>query len=52
MLLHTVIIVVLILALIGALPNWPHSKGFGYGPLGIISTLIIAYLILVLLGKL
>jgi hypothetical protein len=50
--LSTILIVVLILILIGALPNWPHSAGWGYGPSGILGTILIILLILILLGKL
>ncbi len=48
---RTIIIVILILALIGALPTWPHSKNWGYSISGIIGFIIIVYLILLLLGR-
>lgn len=48
---RTIIIILLILALIGALPTWPHSKNWGYGPTGILAFLVIVYLILLLLGR-
>lgn len=51
-LLGTILIVVLILALIGAIPTWRYSKNWGYGPSGIIGTIVIVILILILLGKL
>lgn len=50
--LSTILIVVLILLLIGALPNWPHSTSWGYGPSGILGTILIIVLILWLLGRL
>ena len=50
--LGTVIIVILILMLIGALPTWPHSSSWGYAPSGMLGTILIALLILILLGKL
>ncbi len=49
--LSTLLIVILILALIGALPSWPYSAGWGYGPGGLIGTVLIIVLILALLGR-
>ncbi|MEI6531805.1 MAG: DUF3309 family protein [Chlamydiota bacterium] len=49
--LRTVIIVILILMLIGAIPLWPHSLAWGYGPSSILGTILIIILILWLLGK-
>lgn len=46
-----ILIVILILLLIGAVPAWPHASGWGYGPAGIITIVLIALLIFVLLGK-
>ncbi len=50
--LGTVLLVILILLLIGALPTWSHSASWGYGPSGAIGTILIIILILMLLGKL
>lgn len=50
--LTTIIIVILILLLIGAIPSWPYSRGWGYGPSGILGAILIIILILWLLGKL
>jgi hypothetical protein len=50
--LGTILIIVLILLLIGALPNWPYSSGWGYGPSGLLGTVLVILLILVLLGRL
>jgi hypothetical protein len=50
--LGTILIVVLILFLIGALPTWPHSREWGYAPTGILGTILIIVLILYLLGRL
>jgi hypothetical protein len=50
--LGTILIIVLILLLIGALPNWPYSSGWGYGPSGMLGTVLVILLILVLLGRL
>ena len=49
--LGTVLLVVLILLLIGAIPGWPHSKGWGYGPSGGLGLVVIILLVLLLLGK-
>lgn len=50
MTLSTILIIVLILFLIGALPSWPHSKSWGYGPSGGLGTILIIVLVLMLLG--
>lgn len=47
----TIIIVLLILFLIGALPNWSHSANWGYGPSGGLGLVLVVLLILWLLGK-
>lgn len=47
--LHTILLIVLILLLIGALPSWPHSRGWGYYPSGIIGIVLIVVLIMMLL---
>jgi len=47
----TIILVLLILMLIGALPNWPHSKSWGYYPSGGLGLLVAILLILILLGR-
>jgi hypothetical protein len=51
MTLGTILLIILILALIGAIPNWGYSSGWGYGPSGLIGTVLVVVLILVLLGK-
>ncbi len=50
--LGTILLVILILLLIGALPTWPHSASWGYAPSGVLGTILIIILILLLLGKL
>lgn len=45
-----VLIVVLILLLVGAIPAWPHSSKWGYGPSGSIGTVLVIVLVLFLLG--
>lgn len=50
--LRTVLLVVLILALIGALPTWPYSSGWGYYPSGGLGLIVLILLILALTGRL
>ena len=52
MTLGTILLVVLILALLGVIPAWPHSRGWGYGPSGIVGVLLVVLLILFLMGRL
>ena len=47
----TVLLVLLILMLLGALPTWPHSKNWGYYPSGGLGLIVVILLILVLLGR-
>ena len=47
----TILLVVLVLALVGALPSWPHSKSWGYGPSGGVGLIVVVLLILLVLGK-
>ena len=49
--LSTILLIVLILLLIGAVPAWPHSRSWGYGPSGILCLLLIVILILALTGR-
>lgn len=49
--LGTILLVVLILILIGALPTWGYSSGWGYGPSGILGVIVIILLVLVLMGR-
>ena len=52
MTLGTILLIVLILVLIGALPTWPYSSGWGYGPTGGIGALLVILIILLVLGVL
>jgi len=47
----TTLLVILILMLVGAIPTWPHSRSWGYGPSGGLGLIFIILLILVLLGR-
>jgi len=49
--LGTILIIILILILIGAVPSWPYSRGWGYGPSGVVGLILVTLLILVLLGR-
>jgi Protein of unknown function (DUF3309) len=49
--LSTILLVVLILILIGALPTWGYSRGWGYGPGGIVGLLLIIVVVLALTGR-
>jgi hypothetical protein len=49
--LGTILIVILILLLIGALPSWPYSSGWGYYPSGGLGLIVVILLILLLMGR-
>jgi len=49
-LLGTILVVVLVLLLLGALPTWPYSRSWGYAPGGILGTILVIILILLLFG--
>jgi hypothetical protein len=50
--LGTVILIVLVLALLGAFPSWPHSRSWGYAPSGVLGVVVIVLLVLVVTGRL
>lgn len=47
----TILLIILILLLLGALPIWPHSRNWGYYPSGLLTTAVVVILILLLLGR-
>lgn len=49
--LGTILLIILVLILVGAVPSWPYSRGWGYGPSGILGVILIVVLILVLMGR-
>ena len=51
MTLGTILIIVLILILIGALPTWGHSRNWGYGPSGGLGLVLIILVVLLLMGR-
>ena len=48
----TILIIILILLLVGALPTWGHSRSWGYGPSGALGVVLVILLVLVLTGRL
>ncbi|MEP6943496.1 MAG: DUF3309 family protein [Betaproteobacteria bacterium] len=48
----TIVLIVLILILVGALPVWPHAASWGYGPSGILGAIVLILVVLLLMGKL
>jgi len=50
--LWTILVILLILMLIGALPRWGHSANWGYGPSGILGVILVVIVILLLMGRL
>jgi len=46
-----ILLIVLILLLVGAIPAWPHSRGWGYGPSGGLGLVLVILLVLVLMGR-
>ncbi len=49
--LGTIVLIVLVLFLVGALPSWPHSKNWGYYPSGGLGLVVIIVLVLLLMGR-
>lgn len=50
--LGTILLIVLILLLFGAIPAWPHSRSWGYGPSGLLGVVVVVLIVLLLLGRL
>ena len=48
----TILLVILILALVGVLPTWNHSRSWGYGPTGVTGLLVVVLIVLLLTGRL
>jgi hypothetical protein len=49
--LGTILLVVLILALVGIIPIWPHSRSWGYGPGGVVGLIVVVLLVMLLMGR-
>jgi hypothetical protein len=52
MTLGTILLIILILLLLGVVPAWPHSRGWGYGPSGILGVVLVVVIVLLLMGRL
>jgi Protein of unknown function (DUF3309) len=52
MAISTILLIIVILLLIGAVPAWPHSRSWGYGPSGVLGVILVVLLILLLMGRL
>jgi hypothetical protein len=50
--LGTILLIILVLMLIGAIPSWPHSRSWGYGPSGGLGLVLLIVIILLLMGRL
>ena len=50
--LGTILLIVLVLILLGVIPTWPHSRGWGYTPSGVLGVILIVVIVLLLMGKL
>jgi hypothetical protein len=50
--LGTILLIIVVLMLIGAIPAWPHSRSWGYGPSGGIGLVLVILIILLLMGRL
>jgi hypothetical protein len=46
-----ILLIILVLALVGVIPAWPHSRGWGYGPSGGLGLILLIIVILLLMGK-
>lgn len=49
--LGTILLIVLILLLIGAIPSWPHSREWGYGPSGLLGVVVLVIIVLLATGR-
>jgi NhaP-type Na+/H+ or K+/H+ antiporter len=49
--LGTILLIILIFMLIGAIPSWPHSRNWGYGPSGGLGLVVVVLIILLVLGR-
>ncbi|MCD2175378.1 DUF3309 domain-containing protein [Rhizobium sp. C4] len=47
----TILLIILVLLLLGAIPSWPHSRSWGYGPSGGIGLILVILIVLMLMGR-
>ena len=52
MTLGTLLLIILVLAMLGVIPTWPHSRGWGYGPSGVVGVVVVVMVVLILTGRL
>ena len=45
-----IVLIILVLALVGVIPTWPHSKGWGYGPSGGVGLVVLVLVVLLVMG--
>lgn len=50
--LGTILLIVVVLLLVGAIPSWPHSRNWGYAPSGVLGLVLVVLLVLFLMGRL
>ena len=50
--LGTILLILLVLVLLGAIPSWPYSRSWGFAPSGVLGLLLVVVIVLLLLGKL
>jgi hypothetical protein len=48
----TILLIIVILLLLGAVPAWPYSRGWGYGPSGVLGVILLILIVLLLMGRL
>jgi hypothetical protein len=48
----TIVLIIVILLLIGAVPTWPHSRNWGYGPSGLLGIVVVVLIVLLVIGRL
>lgn len=51
MTLGTLLLIVLLLMVVGAIPAWPHSRGWGYGPSGLLAVVLVVVAVLFFMGR-
>ena len=49
--LGTILLIIFILLLVGAIPAWPYSRGWGYGPSGLLGVLLVVVIVLLVMGR-
>lgn len=52
MTLGTILLIILVLIMLGVFPTWPHSKGWGYGPSGVLGVVLVIVIVLLMTGRL